>query len=64
MTIDKPKDIRRFHMLSQLHALRMEGAGLRFKGGSVLAHVKRSYGLKGNRQAVAIALAGLINGQD
>jgi hypothetical protein len=64
MMIDKPKDIRRFHMLSQLHALRMEGAGIRFRGGSVLAHVKRTYGLRGNRQAVAIALAGLIDRRD
>lgn len=64
MMIDKPKDIRRFHMLSQLHALRMEGAGIAFRGGSVLAHVKRTYGLRGNRQAVAIALAGLIDRRD
>jgi hypothetical protein len=59
--ISDPGAIRKFHMLAQEKALKLEGLGIKFRGGSVLAHVKRTYGLKGNRQAVAIQLARLIN---
>jgi hypothetical protein len=61
MMLDNATDIKRFHMLAQVHALRLEAIGLKHSRGSVLAHVKRTYGLKGNRQAVIIGLQGLIN---
>ena len=61
MMLDKPNDIKRFHMLAQLQALRLEAMGLKHSRGSVLAHVKRTYGLKGNRQNVMIQLNELIN---
>jgi hypothetical protein len=60
-TITDPNSIKRFHMLSQAKALRLEGMGIRFRGGSVLAHVKRAYGFRGNRQQVIAMLEGLIN---
>lgn len=40
-----------FHVTSQMSAIKLEGKGLRFKR-SVLAHCKRYYKLKGNREQV------------
>lgn len=45
MILDTPDAIMHYHMLAQKHALRMEIAGLRFRGGSVCAHIKRTYGI-------------------
>jgi hypothetical protein len=59
--LDTPSKITRFHMLAQWHALKLEGLGIRQKGGSVLAHVKRTYGLKGSRETVAAQLRELID---
>jgi len=59
--IDTANGITRFHMLAQWHALRLEGLGIRQKGGSVLAHVKRTYGFKGTRETVAAQLRELID---
>jgi hypothetical protein len=61
MTLDNPTDIKRFHMLAQVHAMRLEQLGLKHSRGSVYAHVKRTYGLKGNRQTVIVGLQELIN---
>ena len=60
MVLDTTQDILRFHMLTQLHAIRLEGLGIRHSKGSVLAHVKRSYNLKGNRASVINQLDALI----
>lgn len=46
LVLDSKDAILHYHMLAQKHALRMEIAGLRFKGGrSVCAHIKRTYGI-------------------
>lgn len=50
--IDKPDRIGAFHIASQIKAIKLEGTGLRFRGGSILAHCKRVYGLKGSREKV------------
>lgn len=45
--------IKLFHMTAQYHAVKLEGLGIGHSSGrSVLAHVKRTYGLKGNREKV------------
>ncbi len=41
-----------FNMLAQKQALKLELKGLRNSRGSVYAHVKRVYGLRGNKQSV------------
>ena len=61
MTITDPKDIRRFHMMTQLQALKLEEIGLKHSRGSVLAHVKRTYGWKGTRRSVMLRLQQLID---
>lgn len=51
--LDQDHKIMFFHFLTQRGAIRLEGKGLRHSSGrSVLAHVKRTYGLKGNRDKV------------
>jgi hypothetical protein len=51
--ITSPEGIHFFHFAAQLSAIKLEGMGIRMKGGrSVLAHCKRVYGLKGNRAKV------------
>jgi hypothetical protein len=52
MIIDTPEGIQAFHMLAQYHALKLEIKGLKHSRGSVYAHIKRVYGLKGNKQRV------------
>jgi hypothetical protein len=45
--------IQRFTMLSQYHAAKLEGLGLRHSSGkSMTAHIKRIYNLKGSRDKV------------
>ena len=41
-----------YNMLAQKSALKLELAGLKHSRGSVYAHVKRTYGLRGNKQSV------------
>lgn len=50
--IDTPEGIRAWHLLSQRSALRLEIMGLRHSRGSVSAHLKKTYGFKGNKQKV------------
>ena len=50
--LDKPDRIGAFYIASQISAIKIEGKGLKFRGGSILAHCKRVYGLKGNREKV------------
>lgn len=60
VTLTDPTDIKRFHMTAQLKALRLEILGFKHSKGSVYAHVKRTYGLKGDRHDVAIQLLEMI----
>ena len=39
-------------MIARKHALKLELAGLKHSGGSVYALVKRTHGLRGNKQSV------------
>jgi len=53
IVITDPKGIQRFHMISQYHAAKLEGLGMKHSSGkSVTAHIKRTYGLKGSRDKV------------
>lgn len=45
-------DTELFNMLAQKSALKLELAGLKHSRGSVYAHIKRTYGLRGNKQSV------------
>lgn len=53
---DRPGIIRTgpelFNLLQLKYAMKLEMRGLRHSKGSVYAHVKRRFGLKGNRQKV------------
>ncbi len=50
--IDTPAGIEAFRLLSIKGRLSIELRGLRFKGGSTFAHVKREFNLKGRNQKV------------
>jgi hypothetical protein len=50
--IDTPEGIEAVRLLSIKGRLKLELMGLRFKGGSTFAHVKREFGFKGSRQKV------------
>jgi hypothetical protein len=53
IVIDTPDGIAAFHMLAQLSACRLQLKGLQHSSGrSVIAHVKRTYGFKGNNESV------------
>lgn len=45
-------DPRIHTMLAQKSALKLELVGLKHSRGSVYAHIKRTYGLRGNKQSV------------
>ena len=45
-------DPKIFNMLAQKSALKLELQGLKMSRGSVYAHIKRTYGLRGNKQSV------------
>lgn len=46
------QSINWYHMRTQLSALKLEMAGIKSGHGSVYAHVKKTYGLSGNKQRV------------
>jgi hypothetical protein len=53
IVISTPEGIKRFQMLSQYHAAKLEGLGLKHSSGkSVTAHIKKTYGLKGSRDKI------------
>lgn len=49
-----------FNMIAQKSALRLELTGLKHSRGSVYAHVKRVYGLRGNKQSVYTQFCELV----
>ena len=59
--LDTPKAIRRFHILSQISAIKLEGKGIRFKGGSILSHCKKVYSIKGSRESIIKQMESLAN---
>ena len=53
VVISDPKKIYMVQLLTQRAALKLELAGMRHSSGrSMSAHLKRTYGFKGNKQAV------------
>lgn len=51
--LDNPKDIRAFNMLAQYHAAKLQLAGLQHSSGrSIIQHIRKTYGIKGNNKAV------------
>ncbi len=50
MVITQEDKISLFHMKAQLSALKLEIKGLCFRGGSVCAHIKRTYGIRARRK--------------
>jgi hypothetical protein len=60
-TISTPEGIEMWQMLRERAALRLEIKGLKNSRGSVYAHIKRKYNLKGNKQKVLDQFTDLIN---
>lgn len=60
ISLTEPKQIEMYHMLSQKAALGLELKGLKFSRGSVYAHIKHTYGLRGNKQSVYTQFCELI----
>jgi hypothetical protein len=59
--ITSPQGIRAYMMLAQIGAIQLEGKGLRHSSGrSALAHCKRIYNLKGNRESVIAQMRALL----
>jgi hypothetical protein len=50
--VDTPDGIEAFRLLAIKGRLSIELKGLKFKGGSTFAYVKREFGFKGNKQSV------------
>ncbi len=48
-----------FILCSQIAAIKLEARGMKHSRGSVTAHCKRVYGLKGNRDKILAALVEL-----
>ena len=51
---------RLYNMIAQKHALSLEMKGLKHSRGSVYAHIKRVYGLRGNKQSVFTQFCELV----
>ena len=49
-----------YNMMAQKAALKLELAGLKMSRGSVYAHIKRTYGLRGNKQSVYTQFCELV----
>ncbi len=49
--ITDPNGIKLFQMKSQLSALGLEMKGLKSRGGSICAHIKRTYGITARKKA-------------
>lgn len=52
MLITGLQNINWYHMRTQLAALKLEMFGMKHSRGSVYAHIKKTYGLKGNKRRV------------
>ncbi len=53
-------DARIFNMLAQKQALKLEMLGMKHSRGSVYAHIKRTYGLRGNKKSVYTQFCELV----
>ena len=50
--LDKPNQIAAYRLACQIAAIKLEGIGLKSRGGSMLARCKRHYNLKGHRKSI------------
>lgn len=60
---DTPETISAFQMLAWRGRLKIELAGMRFKGGSTFAFIKAKFGLKGNKESVLFQYENLLRGR-
>ena len=60
---DTPRDMKLYTLLSIKQTLKLECVGIKFRGGSVYAHVKRTYGFKGNKHSVLAQFTNYIKSQ-
>jgi hypothetical protein len=60
---DTTRDIKLYTLLSLKQTLKLECLGLKFRGGSVYAYVKRTYGFKGNKHSVLAQLTDYVKSQ-
>lgn len=58
--ITNPEELRLFNMVAQKKALQAELKGFKFSKGSVYAHVKRQYNLRGSKQSVYTQFCELV----
>lgn len=64
IVLDNPNAINAFHLLSQYHACKLQLLGMRHSSGrSIIAHVKRTHGFKGNNQAVVDQFKAMLTEQ-
>lgn len=52
IVIDTPEGIEAYRLLAIRGRLKLELKGIRFRGGSTFAYVKREYGFKGRNASV------------
>jgi len=52
IVIDTPEGIKWYHLLQLKYALKLEVLGMKHSKGSVYAHVKKTFGFKGNKRKV------------
>lgn len=60
MTTIEAEQIPVFTMICQRQALKLELLGLKHSRGSMYAHIKRTYGLKGSKQKVYDQFAAMV----
>ena len=60
---DTPRNIKLYTLLRIKQTLKLECVGIKFRGGSVYAHVKRIYGFKGNKHSVLAQFTDYIKSQ-
>ena len=52
LVAETTRDIKLYTLLSMKHALKLECLGIKCRGESRYAYIKRTYGFKGNKQSV------------
>ena len=58
--LDTPEQIQHYRYFVMLSGLKLEIAGLKMRGGSCYAIIKREFGFKGNKTAVYNQLAEVL----
>lgn len=63
LVADTPRDMKLYTLLSIKQTLKLECVGIKVRGGSVYAHVKRTYGFTGNKHSVLAQFTDYIKSQ-